>query len=109
MTAPMSPRPRVLIFDAGNTLIRIAYDAIAEALLARGYQRAAADVEEAEIRARVRLDPHLAPGRSTESRDIHGRYLRYVLEHLGVDDEADIAALARWRDEYNRPVGLWHR
>jgi epoxide hydrolase-like predicted phosphatase len=66
-------------------------------------------VEEAELRARVRLDPHLAPGRSTESATTHGRYLRYLLEHLAVTDEAEIDAIARWRRGYNLPVGLWNR
>ena len=57
----------------------------------------------------MRLDPHLAPGRSTESATTHGRYLRYLLEHLAVTEEAEIEAIARWRRGYNLPVGLWNR
>jgi HAD superfamily hydrolase (TIGR01509 family) len=57
----------------------------------------------------VRLDPHLAPGNSTESTTTHGRYLRYLLEHLDVTDEAEVQAIARWRRGYNLPVGLWTR
>ena len=45
----------------------------------------------------------------TESTTTHGRYLRYLLEHLAVTDEAEIEAIARWRRGYNLPVGLWNR
>ena len=100
---------RAVIFDAGNTLLRMNYRIIAEQLAARGRPVSAAQVEEAELRARVRLDPHLVPGRSTESTATHGRYLRYLLEHLAVTDEAEIEAIARWRRGYNLPVGLWNR
>ena len=100
---------RAVIFDAGNTLLRMNYRIIAEQLATRGRAVSAEQVEEAELRARVRLDPHLAPGRSTESATTHGRYLRYLLEHLAVTDEAEIDAIARWRRGYNLPVGLWNR
>jgi putative hydrolase of the HAD superfamily len=104
------PRPpiRAVIFDAGNTLLRMNYRVIAEQLGARGREASLEQVEEAELRARVRLDPHLAPGASTESTVTHGRYLRYLLEHLAVTDEAEIEAIARWRRAYNLPVGLWN-
>lgn len=101
--------PRAILFDAGNTLIRIDYAAIAGALAGLGHVRDPAAIEDAELRARVRLDPHLAPGASTESGDTHGRYLRYLLEPLGVTDGAEVAALERWRRDYNAPVGLWTR
>ncbi len=100
---------RAVIFDAGNTLLRMNYAIIAEHLQARGRAVTLDQVEEAELRARVRLDPHLAPGASTESSNIHGRYLRYLLEHLAITDEAEIEAIARWRRSYNLPVGLWNR
>jgi putative hydrolase of the HAD superfamily len=100
---------RAIIFDAGNTLLRMNYAVIAEHLLSRGRAVTLDQVEEAELRARVRLDPHLAPGSSTESTTTHGRYLRYLLEHLAVTDEAEIEEIARWRRGYNLPVGLWTR
>jgi len=100
---------RAVIFDAGNTLLRMNYAIIAEHLQARGRAVTLDQVEEAELRARVRLDPHLAPGASTESANTHGRYLRYLLEHLAITDEAEIEAIARWRRGYNLPVGLWNR
>jgi putative hydrolase of the HAD superfamily len=106
---PQARTPRAVLFDAGNTLIRIDYAAIAGALAGRGHARDLATIEDAELRARVRLDPFLAPGMSTESGDTHGRYLGYLLEHLGVTDPAEVAALERWRRDYNAPIGLWTR
>ncbi len=102
-------RLRAIFFDAGNTLLRMDYPVIAGHLAARGHPVGAAQVEEAELRARVRLDPHLAPGASTESTTIHGRYLRYLLEHLGITDEDEVQDIARWRRGYNLPVGLWNQ
>lgn len=49
----------------------------------------------------VLFDAGNTPGASTESARIHDRYLRYVLEGLGIASEAQIAALARWRREFN--------
>ena len=106
----MRPPVRAVIFDAGNTLLRMNYRVIAEHLGTRGRAASLEQVEEAELRARVRLDPHLAPGTgSTESTVTHGRYLRYLLENLAITDEAEIEAIARWRRGYNLPVGLWNR
>ena len=99
---------RALFFDAGNTLLRINYAAIAEQLAERGIRRSEEAVAQAEYRARVRLDPHLAPGASTESRSVAGYYFRYVLEELGITDAETIRAVAEWRRQYNPPVGLWH-
>jgi len=103
------PRLRAVFFDAGNTLLRMNYPVIAEHLAGRGRPVSVEDVEEAELRARVRLDSHLAPGASTESTGTAGRYLRFLLEHLGIRDEAEIEDIARWRRGYNLPVGLWNR
>src|SRR5262249_4222633 len=85
------------------------YPAIAEFLKTRGHHVDADRVMDAELRARVRLDGDLASGASTESKDSHARYLRYVLLHLGIDDEGEVQAIAEWRRGYNPPVGLWNR
>ena len=105
--ATACPRPRAALFDAGNTLIRMDYGAIAAALSAYGVVVDPGTVEDAELRARVRLDPYLAPGASTESVGTHDRYLRYVLEHLGVTAAATVEAMEGWRRGYNAPTGLW--
>ncbi|HXJ82642.1 MAG TPA: HAD-IA family hydrolase [Candidatus Methylomirabilis sp.] len=109
MTSRISSRPRAVIFDAGNTLLQMNYLAITEYLAARGHAVKVTEVEDAEIRARVRLDADLSSGASTESKETHGRYLRYVLLHLGIADEAEVHAIAEWRKGYNPPVGLWNR
>ena len=108
--SPARPPVRAVIFDAGNTLLRMNYGVIADHLRTRGRAASPAQVEDAELRARVRLDPHLAPGvSSTESAATHGRYLRYLLENLAITEDAEIEAIARWRRGYNLPVGLWDR
>ena len=104
-------RLRALLFDAGNTLIRMDYDAIARRLAASGVVATARTVQRAEWRARVRLDDEVLagarPGTSTESRAVGERYARYVLAGLGVVDAATIAAFVEWRRTYNPPFGLW--
>jgi HAD superfamily hydrolase (TIGR01509 family) len=109
MNSLSSRPPRAVLFDAGNTLIRMDYAAIAAALERQGVAVDVAAVEDAELRARVRLDPHLAPGASTESVAVHDHYLRYLLEPLGVTAASTIAAVERWRRDYNAPTGLWTR
>jgi putative hydrolase of the HAD superfamily len=111
MAAPTpSTRPRAVIFDAGNTLVAMDYPAIAAHLARRGHPRGVDAIRAAERRARVRLDDDVIAARraSTESVDTHTRYLRYVLEHLGIDGAGEIEAAIAWRRTYNQPVGLWN-
>lgn len=101
---------RAVFFDAGNTLVRMDYAAIAAALGRLGVRVAPADVERAEWRARVRLDADLraaGPAGSTESRATAARYLSHVLDALGVRDAGVHAAMAAWRARFNPPAGLW--
>jgi putative hydrolase of the HAD superfamily len=105
---------RAIFFDAGNTLIRIDYGAIAAALGARGVSATPDELMRAEWKARVRLDADVfAPGQphgevaSTETRTTHSRYLAYVLEGVGVTDAALVDAMDEWRRGYNQPLGLW--
>jgi putative hydrolase of the HAD superfamily len=101
---------RAIFFDAGNTLIRIDYAAIAAALAARGVSATADDLMRAEWRARVRLDADMfATGEvaSTEGRTTHSRYLAYVLEGVGVTDPTLVDAMDAWRRGHNQPLGLW--
>lgn len=102
-------RPKAVLFDAGNTLVRIDYAAIVEQLAHLGIRLAPEAVAQAEYRARVRLDPHLAPGISTESQLAAGYYFQYVLEELGIAEPRIVAALDGWRRSYNLPVGLWNK
>jgi len=107
MPAPTTARPRAIIFDAGNTLLRIDYAAIAAHLGRRGRRVAPEEVEDAELRARVRLDVDLAAGASSEALSTGELYLRYVLLHLDISAEDEVQAIGRWRRDYNPPVGLW--
>lgn len=103
---------RAVFFDAGNTLLRMNYEAIAERLRACGVRRRARDVQRAEWQARVRLDAALGPPGparpSTESGGTSDLYSRLMLEELGVADQAVLDSMAAWRQAYNPPVGLWN-
>jgi len=111
MELPTAPKRsiRAVFFDAGNTLLRINYAAIVAALGRHGIRRAPGEVVRAEYQARVRLDPYLAPGASTESQSVAGDYFRFLLEELGITDPETSRALAEWRRRYNPPVGLWNQ
>ena len=102
---------RALLLDAGNTLIRMDYAAIARRLAALGVTATVGAVQRAEWRARVQLDDEVLaagrPGTSTESRATGERYVRYLLASLGVVDAATVETLTEWRRTYNPPLGLW--
>ena len=102
---------RAVFFDAGNTLVQMNYGAIAEELGRLGTRVAPADVQRAEWRARVRLDDELF-GRtgpaSTETRSSADRYVRHLLEELGVRDETTIARATEFRHAYNPPIGIFN-
>jgi HAD superfamily hydrolase (TIGR01509 family) len=102
-----APR-RAILFDAGNTLLAMNYLVIVEHLRGRGHGVTVAQVEEAELRARVKLDATLRAD-SSESRTSAGRYLAFLLEHLGITDDSEVREITRWRRGYNPPVGLWNR
>lgn len=111
----MSSTLRIIFFDAGNTLIRMNYPVIAAALGEQGVPVTQEQIQQSEWRARVRLDrevlrrsaPHALVA-STEDQSVAARYFRYLLDELGVTDPATIERIAKWRDRYNLPVGLWN-
>lgn len=109
----LTNRPlRAVFFDAGNTLLRMNYVAIAAELVRHGVRVEPQEVQRAEWRARVRLDDQVlalsGPGDSTESRSTADRYLGFVLDGLGVKDAATLERMVEWRRTYNRPVGVWN-
>jgi putative hydrolase of the HAD superfamily len=108
MTPPAPGRPRAVLFDAGNTLMRMNYAAIAGHLAGRGHAVSVEAIEEAELRARVRLDADLARGASTEGRTTQDYYLAYLLEGLGITAPDEIEAAAGFRRSYNAPAGLFN-
>ena len=103
---------RAVFFDAGNTLVRMNYADIADELGRHGVRVTPEAVQRAEWRARVRLDEEVfapaAAGFSTESGSSAGRYVRYVLDALGITDAGIAEAVVEWRRTYNPPVGLWN-
>jgi putative hydrolase of the HAD superfamily len=100
---------RAIFFDAGNTLVRVNYAAIAGELGRLGHRVVAAAVQDAEWRARVRLDRELLAGAraSTESGRTQHAFLRFLLAELGLRDEATLTALAEWRRAYRVPIGIF--
>jgi putative hydrolase of the HAD superfamily len=109
MEGPARSRPRAVLFDAGNTLLRMNYPAIAKHLASRGHAVSVEAVEEAELRARVRLDADLALGVSSEGRPAQDRYTTYLLEGLGLTDPEEIEAAASFKRSYNPPAGIFDR
>ena len=108
MTRPAPGRLRAILFDAGNTLMRMNYPAIADHLKSRGLEVSIEAIEEAELHARVRLDADLARGASTEGRTAQDRYLVYLLDGVGITDPDEIEAAAGFRRSYNAPAGLFN-
>jgi putative hydrolase of the HAD superfamily len=105
------PSLRVVFFDAGNTLLRMDYAAIAAELARHGVRVAVDAVQRAEWRARVRLDDEVfartAAAHSTESASAATLYTEYLLEGLGVTERRTVDQLVAWRRGYNPPIGLW--
>ena len=99
---------RAIFFDAGNTLIEINYAYIRDCLLSLGHDVAVEAVRRAECLARVRLDPHFAPGSSTEDGSIFRLYFTYLLEGLGIANGETAERVMDALRSYNRPVGLWN-
>ncbi|HEY3187375.1 MAG TPA: HAD family hydrolase [Solirubrobacteraceae bacterium] len=106
MTSPS--RIRAVVFDAGHTLLEMDYAALAAYLRSRGHERGEAAVIDAERRARMRLDVERATPLGRE-RTGAGRYVRYLLDALGIVGDAERSAVAEWRRGFNVPVGLCHR
>ena len=103
------PFVQAIFFDAGNTLLRMNYGAIAEALAREGVRVTEAELARADWAARVRLDADLVARRtSTESVSTADGYVRYLLEGAGVSDERVVSKVAAWRRAYNPPAGVWN-
>jgi len=98
---------RAVFLDAGNTLVGLDYGTIARRIGADGHAVDVPMVRSAEARARVRLDPHLAAHRSTETADVFTRYVRCVLEELGLDWDEGSERLVQDLRAVNPPFGLW--
>ncbi len=101
---------RAVFFDAGNTLLRMDYAVIAAELARHGVRVAPDAVQRAEWQARVHLDDQVfarTAGASTETQESATRYLRFLLEGLGVADGSTVERVAEWRRTYNPPIGVF--
>lgn len=104
----MSRRPiRAVLFDAGHTLLEADYACLTGFIRSRGYDVSEGQVATAERRARRKLDEEQA-AQPTRARTGTGRYMRYVMEGLGITDDAHIKAVTAWRRTFNLPIGLCH-
>src|SRR5262245_34773528 len=99
---------RAVVFDAGHTLLEMDYARLTAYLASRGLDVSEAAVTDAERRARMRLDTERAMQASRE-RTGEGRYVRYLMEYLGITDEGERRAIAEWRRSFNVPIGLCHQ
>ena len=99
---------RAIVFDAGHTLLELDYAELTSHLRARGHDVSEVAVREAEQRARMRLDVERGAPAPRE-RTGEGRYVRYLVEHLGITDDAERRAIAEWRRAFNAPIGLCRR
>ncbi len=106
----MTRRPpiRALVFDAGHTLLEMDYARLTAYLVSRGHDLGEAAVTVAERRARIRLDVERA-AQATRERTGEGRYVRYLVDYLGIEDDAERSAIAEWRRGFNIPIGLCHQ
>ena len=97
-----------MVFDAGHTLLEMDYARLTAFLVSRGHRLSEATVTQAERRARMRLDVERA-AQATRERTGEGRYVRYLVEYLGIADDAERSAIAEWRHGFNVPIGLCHQ
>jgi putative hydrolase of the HAD superfamily len=96
------------MFDAGHTLLEMDYAQLTGFLRSRGRDVREEAVIDAERRARIRLDIERA-AEPTRGRTGEGRYVRYLMEHLDIADDAERRAVAEWRRSFNAPIGLCRR
>ncbi len=102
------PTVRAVVFDAGHTLLEMDYARLTAYLVSRGHPLCGAAVTEAERRARIRLDVERA-AQATRERTGEGRYVRYLVEYLGIEGDAERSSIAEWRRGFNVPIGLCHQ
>lgn len=102
------PSLEAVFFDVGNTLLLFNYDLLGEALREEGLSASSTALMMAECRARVRLDPFLAAGQSTEGMEVLRTYARFILGELGLPWNGAAERAFEQISTYNRSVGLWN-
>jgi HAD superfamily hydrolase (TIGR01509 family) len=98
---------RACFLDAGNTLVALDYEVIADCFRAAGHPEVTAEgVRVAEQRARPRLDRHLGTA-STETAHTFRLYVGYMLEGLGLTVDGAVQGLAEALRVAKPPYGLF--
>lgn len=87
-------RLEAIFFDAGNTLVGMDLDLLAERLAVRSLSVAPEAIGRAEAGARLEVSRQLEGGQSTEHRDTFAFYVRCTLDRLECARAIDRAALA---------------
>ena len=92
------PLLRAVVFDAGHMLLDMDYARLTAFLASRGHELGAARVIDAEQAAQA-----------TRERTGEGRYVQYLVEYLGITDDAERIATAEWWRGFNVPIGLCYQ
>lgn len=101
------PEPiRAILFDAGNTLVHLDHEFIAETARAAGFRCTAADVHEAEYAAKQWVDRVMAERRAGRDDTRRQSYFSVALEALGVPPNT-AKAILRILEEANAADCLW--
>src|SRR2546430_9946877 len=102
----MARRPpiRALVFDAGHTLLEMDYARLTAYLVSRGHDLGEAAVTGAERRARIRLAVE-REAQATRGHTGEGGYVRYLVDYLGIEDDAERTAMAECRAGFTFRIG----
>lgn len=98
---------RTVLLDAGNTLVFLDYDAIADAIAVSGLSIDVAALEISEYRARRRVDQKYLEGGFTDASMWHC-YFDWLMEEAGVPSGCRPEILARLRLRH-AASNLWSR
>jgi putative hydrolase of the HAD superfamily len=104
--APLLADRTIVLFDAGGTLVTLEYDRVREALAATGVRPTDAELDRAEVRARLWADEAVR-ARST-ARELWDGYFGRLLSGVGVR-AAEIPPVLESLWRMNHDVGLWRR
>ncbi len=106
----MEVRPGIdtVFFDAGNTLVGIDFDRLAEAVARAGIRASAEALEQAEVPARLVVDrpEHVL---ATLDRTRWKVYFRDMLARVGCADETQVEAAFAEIEAAHQALNLWQR
>ncbi|MFQ5789992.1 MAG: HAD family hydrolase [Acidobacteriota bacterium] len=98
---------QTVFLDAGNTLVFLDFDAIADAIRQEGVSLGVPRLERAEYEARRRVDRHYMKGGFSDI-GMWAHYFTWLLESAGVPEDTIRPVLERLRSEHEES-NLWRR